>query len=107
MQILELHIMNKWHYEIFLTFKIQILNALFLYSLTSPEEEQQIETDPENFMEMGNEYSEAFSSSSEPKIRAASLLKALLLNIDDARPILLKMFPTIMAYSLENGNPKL
>lgn len=71
-----------------------------MFSRTSPSEEQNCYEEPERFSQVAEEYSESFSHSNVLKVRAASLLRAFVRNIDEGANNLVELILIFITSSL-------
>ena len=83
-EVLDESLERKEYLEYFSQKQIDILFALFLYSVTNLEEYQLIEEGPEKFVQIAEDYTETNSRSDYLKVRAGTMLLIFIEKIDEA-----------------------
>ncbi len=91
---------NKFFIHTFSDHKMQLLICLFSYAVTKPDEFDMLEEEPEKFVEMSEEFTEAFKSSAVIKVRAASFLKVFAAKFDEALRNILEIVVIIVTANL-------
>lgn len=84
MEILENQLVEKFFYSFYISKKYEIIFTLFLYSVSSQSEIDDMCDFPDKFSDLSEEYTEGYSQSTLIKVRAGCFLKTVALNIDEA-----------------------